>query len=175
MARRQNARFSIYDALDANGYFDGGPQAKFPGNPANAEHADYKGPVEYPRMFYHPEGKERVVVPAEIIETPMGAKLVNEHRELICAIAADAAEAAKFRAAGWHDHPAKANAKAGRAVAPQTASDKIAELEAEIRRLTAARNSEQAILVAADRAAGATVAGGPLSASEALGEGDEAA
>lgn len=171
MARRQNARFSIYDAMEARGVFDE--------NTANTSSPDYKR-REYPRMFYEPNGKERIVVPAEMLETPIGVKLINEQRALISAIAANATEEAALRAAGWHDHPSKANAKAGRAVAPQGASDRIAELEAEIRRLTAAKNSESAHLLASDRAANTAVAGGPLSAAAALGtdteaEGEEAA
>lgn len=163
MARRKNAIFSVYHALDENGYFDGGE--KFPGNPANSGHQDYKGPVEYPRMFYHPKGEMRITQPAEIIMTPIGPKAVNEHKELIAAIAENEADGKRFREAGWHDTPAKAEAAAGRREAKQDDRQRIADLELEIKRLQAQRNS--AVAESVNASAGAS-APGPMSAKDAL-------
>jgi hypothetical protein len=170
MARRKNALFGIYHAMDEAGYFDGEGD-KFPGNPANASHKDYKGPVEYPKMFYHPKGLERIVQPAEIIETPIGPKMLNEKKELIGAMAENAADEQRLRAAGWHDHPGKAVA-ARTGVMPATSpADRIRELESEIKRLEAMRNSETAAVAAEQNAVRGNA--GPVSAADAL-EGEAA-
>ena len=105
MARRAN-RFTIYDAMEAKGVFEA--------NPANADSRDldgqslYQGPVTYPKMLYHPQGLERVTVPAEIIVTPLGPQRVNEQKELIWQIVASLKEEKELLSAGWHDHPSKA-------------------------------------------------------------------
>lgn len=160
MARRSKNRvFSPYHALEEAGFFDD--------NTANASSDKYVK-AEYPQMFYHPKGELRVVVPAEIVDTPFGPKMLNEQKELISAIAADAGEAAKLRAAGWWDHPSKAHAAAGRGqVQATSATDRIAELEAEIRKLQALRNTEAASITAAMPTVGASKT---LTASEALAE-----
>lgn len=145
-------RFSIYDALEAAGHFDS--------NPANPFSRDseglplYKGPIQYPKMLYHPEGEERIVTVAEVISTPMGPKEVGEQRELIWKIVENAAEDKAARAEGWHDHPAKAvrvRVEARIKASPQmsekekakllaqipniSSGDRIAALEAELKRL----------------------------------------
>ena len=126
---RGNQRFTIYDAMDAKGVFEE--------NSANATALGYKGPVAYPKMFYHPKGETRITVPAEIIMTPLGPKAVGEQREIIWQIVATPAEEKALRLAGWHDHPAKAIA-AGGGVAPATSpANRIADLEAESAKLQA--------------------------------------
>jgi len=138
----RHRRFTIYDMMEAKGLFEI--------NPANTDSRDsdgnplYKGPVEYPKMFYHPKGEERIVTPAEVIVTPLGPKMVNEHREIITQVAANAAEEEALRADGWWDHPAKAIA-AGGGIAPAVSSDtRIRDLEAQIAKLQAERNNEGA-------------------------------
>lgn len=100
-------RFTIYDALERSGYFEK--------NPANSDSRDqttgenlYLGPVQYPKMLYHPEGEQRTIVPPEVIVTPFGPKEVNEQRELIWRTVADEEEEQELLFEGWHDHPAKA-------------------------------------------------------------------
>jgi hypothetical protein len=135
-------RFTIFDALEASG--------AFASNPANAGSRDadgnalYVGPVEFPKMFYHPEGKTRITVQAEIITTPLGPKAVGEQREIISKVAANAAEAKRLLAEGWHDHPAKAMEAAGLEPPPMGSDQTIARLEAELakaRAQLAARNA----------------------------------
>ena len=102
-------RFTVFDVMEAQGLFDA--------NPANSTSPDFKGPVQFPKMFYHPEGKTRVTQKAEILSTPMGPKVVGEQSELITRLAGDPEEEEALRAAGWHDHPARA-IEAGGGVAP---------------------------------------------------------
>lgn len=150
-------RFTIYDALEKAGAFDS--------NPANTYARDrstgatlYKGPVEYPKMFYHPQGEQKIIVPGELIATLMGPKLVNEQKELIWEIANDRQEEEKLRADGWHDHPAKAiraRIEAGvadgslpattlKSIPAMSSDQRIKDLEAEIARLTSAKKEEAA-------------------------------
>src|SRR5215467_4239047 len=84
-------------------------------------------------MFYHPEGKERVIQRAEIIATPMGPERVGEIKELISRGAADADEEAALRELGWHDHPAKAMKAGGREAPEIVGVNREAELEAQIK------------------------------------------
>jgi len=99
-------RFTIYDVMEKNGVFRI--------NPANAgaQSEDgtvlYSGPVEFPKMLYHPQGLERVLVPAEIISTPMGPKYSAEQREIIFVLVPNALEESRLLAEGWHQHPSDA-------------------------------------------------------------------
>jgi hypothetical protein len=128
MANAKRTRFTIYDVMEAQGVFDD--------NPANASSAEYKGPKQYPKMFYHPEGRERVVQRAEIIATPMGPERVGELRQIINRVAQDADEEAALRLLGWHDHPSKAMKAAGKEAPPTVSLTREAELEEQIIRLT---------------------------------------
>lgn len=99
-------RFTIYDAMENNGIFSV--------NPANAGSRDldgnvlYTGPVEYPKMLYHPDGEEKVIVPAELVLRAGQYVPVGEQKELINKIVASKEEEDVALAEGWHDHPAKA-------------------------------------------------------------------
>ncbi len=153
-------RFTIYDALEANGVFDANPANSFSRDKATGENL-YKGPVAYPKMLYHPEGEEKIIVPGEVITTPLGAKMVGEQKELINRIVTSIAEDEEAQAEGWHDHPAKAirarvelkiaqgnfnekeTATLLRAIPTMSSSTRIADLEAEIARLQALRESEK--------------------------------
>jgi|ERR1700722_10494128 len=128
MPRAAN-RFSIYDVMEAKGVFAN--------NPANADSPEYKAPIKYPMMFYHPEGERRVMVPPEQVLTPFGPKEYGEQLELISRVVSNPAEERALRAEGWHDHPAKAEVAGGRPGAPMSPSGRIADLEAEIARLQA--------------------------------------
>src|SRR5262249_43191656 len=122
----------------------------------------YKGPVEYPKMMYHPLGETRIVVPAEVLQTPLGPKLVGEQREMLHKTVGNEAEEAALVAEGWHDHPAKsvkakvmaeikANPKISEkdkarllASIPQISSEtRIRELEAEMERLKSMLKEEK--------------------------------
>lgn len=119
-------RFTVYDMMEAKG--------AFASNPANSDAQGpngevlYKGPVEFPKMLYHPDGDEKITVPAEVISTPFGPQKVGEQREIISQIVADAESEAKLVAAGWHLHPAQAiqaaiDAGTRTGVAPPISSD----------------------------------------------------
>lgn len=122
-------RFTIFDVMEAKGVFED--------NPANSISPDYGGPKQYPKMFYHPTGLERVTQRAEVITTPMGPEKVGELRELVSRVANDAEEETALRAAGWHDHPSKAMKAGGREPPPVVDNNREEDLEAEIKRLQA--------------------------------------
>lgn len=129
----RHSRYTVYDVLDAKGVFDD--------NPANSSSPRYAGPVEYPKMYYHPTGKLRVVQKAEILQTPYGPTKVGEQWELIARTVENEAEEERARAAGWHDHPAKAIEAGGREAPPMTAHGKIADLERQLVNLQAQLNA----------------------------------
>lgn len=141
MARNQ--RFTIFDIMEARGDFASNPAN--PDSRGNENQPLYKGPVPYPRMFYHPEGQERILVPGEVLTGANGApvidwetnrpKIVGEQRELVWKLAQNADEEAQLRAAGWHDHPAKALAAAGKPVPAVSSDQRIRELEAQAKSL----------------------------------------
>lgn len=147
-------RFTIYDALEKSGYFDSNPANTFAREPTSGGPL-YAGPIEFPKMLYHPEGEERVIVPAEIILTPMGPKPVGEQREMLHQIVVNAVEEAELVAEGWHDHPAKAlkarvllfieaspdmtdreKAKLMKSIPSISSENRVRELERELARLT---------------------------------------
>jgi len=154
MARKPQ-RFTVYDALDARGVFSA--------NPANADAVDesgiktYKGPQAYPRMLYHPEGAERITVPGEVLATALGPKMVGEQREIIHRIVNDEQEEKEALAAGWHKTPSAAMTAAGKDAPPVSAGKKIEELEEEIRRLQAERNTAAGALIASAAPSGVAV------------------
>jgi hypothetical protein len=153
MARTR--RFTIYDVLDEKGYFDSNPAN--PGSRDNEGDSLYSGPVEFPKMLYHPEGATVVTVPAEVIVTPLGPKSVGEQRELVSQIARNASEEAKLVAEGWHRHPADAVRAGGGVAPPKGASDTIADLQAQIARLQQQANDQGAEELAKQRTSGAIV------------------
>lgn len=166
MARKPN-RFTIYDMMEQKGVFEA--------NPNNAGARDetgenlYQGPTQFPQMFYHPQGQEYVAQAGEIVVTPLGPREVNKQMALVSQVAANEAEAKALRAAGWHDHPRKALAAAGKAEAmPRDPSETIAELQAEITRLQAEKNEVSASILAGQSQRGRTGATGGLMSAAAL-------
>lgn len=135
-------RFTVFDVLDQQGVFDQ--------NPANSTSPQYNGPVLYPKMFYHPLGKTRVIQKAEVLSTAFGPVKVGEQFELICRTAPDRVEEERLRAAGWHDHPAKAIAASGAEAPPMTATGRIVELEQQLVDLQAKLNAAKAMPVAVE-------------------------
>lgn len=120
----RHSRFTVFDVMEAKGLFDT--------NKANISSPQYSGPLEYPKMYYHPTGKKRVVQKAELLNTPFGPQRVGEQFELISRVAKDEAEGEKLEAAGWHDHPSKAIAASGEKAPPMTAHGRIADLERQV-------------------------------------------
>jgi len=115
--------------MEAKGLFDT--------NPANASSPQYQGPVEYPKMFYHPQGKKRVIQKAELLNTPFGPQRVGEQFEIISRVARSQEEEDRLLTAGWHDHPSKAIAASGEQAPPMTAHGRIADLERQLAIVTA--------------------------------------
>ncbi len=155
-------RFTIYDAMEKSNYFSSNPANAGSVSPVDQSQL-YSGPVQYPKMLYHPEGEERVIVPAEMVLRAGQYVPVGEQRELLHKIVNDQAENDEALASGWHDHPAKAvEARVNLLIAEGNLTDKetakllatipklapsvnrIAELEAEIERLKAERAVETA-------------------------------
>lgn len=106
MGYNGNQTFTVFDVMERKGVFRS--------NPANIDSRGpqgqmiYKGPVPYPKMVYHPEGRHAIIVPATPQMTPMGPQMMGEQKELISRICEDATEYAEAKAAGWHDTPAQA-------------------------------------------------------------------
>lgn len=134
---------TIFHMMEARGVFSS--------NPANSYAVDevegtslYKGPVEYPKMFYHPTGETHVLVEAQPLVNPVTGEpildrngeqiLRGEQREIIWQLAHSEDEEEDLRAEGWHDHPALA-ISAGGGTAPAMSSDqRIKDLEAQLAR-----------------------------------------
>ena len=154
-------RFTIFDALEKKGYYSSNPANSYARDPTDG-HNLYTGPVEFPKMLYHPQGEERIITQAEIVTTPMGAKLVGEKRELIYVSVENEARLNEALYDGWHDHPSKANRariearlaageiKEAEAAAmikalPSLGSEsRIKELEAQLAKLQGEKDREEA-------------------------------
>jgi hypothetical protein len=165
----RNNRFTQYDMLEAKGFFAS--------NPANADSMDlnegtplYKGPVRYPMMFYHPQGEERVTVPAQQVTDSHGEPVIGrdgqivmrgEQREIIWELAHDADDEEHLREGGWHDHPSDALAASGRPAPPKGAQAVMDAKDREIATL-------QAQLAKAQRAAERSAAPAKPKAQAAL-------
>lgn len=128
---RQKTVFTIYDVMEANGEFEKNTANVVARDPVTGI-STYAGPVEYPKMLYHPTGEERVVVPAEIIVTPLGPQRVGEQRILVTKTVRNAEEEKELLEAGWHDRPNKAVAMAKGEPMPLSKDDEIRQLKLEL-------------------------------------------
>ena len=116
MRTNSRNRFTVFDMMEAKGVFSA--------NPANSDSVDptegtslYVGPVAYPKMMYHPEGLERVIVPAQAVVNPVTGEAVldragnpisrGEQREIVWELAHSKADEKRLAGEGWHDHPAR--------------------------------------------------------------------
>jgi hypothetical protein len=132
-------RFTVYDVLEAKGVFKKNPANV--GSQNDRGEALYSGPIPYPRMVYHPEGKERIIQAGEIVVTPLGPQRIMEQREIIHRIVNSYQEEQEAIAAGWHTHPAHAMRAAGKE-APSTGADQvIADLQRKIQELETQQKS----------------------------------
>jgi len=131
-------RFTIFDAAEAAGVFDANPANSF----ARSKDGQslFSGPVEYPKILYHPVGETKIIVNGTAEMTPFGPKYVNEQREMIWKEVKSPEEEKELRKAGWHDHPAKAIAEGNKSRAPDkvlpvpaiSSVQTIAELQAQL-------------------------------------------
>lgn len=142
MAKKiQGKRFTIYDRMAEEGAFASNP-ANVDCDPELAGTAYTR--ADYPKMLFHPQGEERIIVSGEDIMTPFGPKHVGQQRELIWQTVATPAEEKRLRADGWHLTPHAALAIAAQAddtrqVPPaspvqvmDTQAARIAQLEAQL-------------------------------------------
>lgn len=146
MARGRPQMHTIFHVMEARG--------AFAGNPANPESYDenegtslYKGPVEYPKMFYHPEGETHVLVEAQPVVNPVtGEPLLDrrgeqimrgEQREVIWQLAQTPEDEEALRDEGWHDHPALAIAAGGGKAPEMSSEQRIKDLQAQLARTQA--------------------------------------
>ncbi len=162
MARRSNVH-TVFHVMEEKGVFER--------NPANRDSRDqttgeslYKGPVPYPRMLFHPQGAEKIIVPAEIIITPLGPQRVGEQRQLIYKIVQNEAEEAQLKAAGWHSKARLAvrarmqiEGKDMASAPALTKDDQIANLAAQIAALQAEKIDREAQQMAENRASGGVI------------------
>lgn len=135
MARK--TKFTVFDMMDEKGVFEQ--------NPANACSPQYKGPIEYPKMLYHPMGAERMTEQEQRVATPLGVVTVPAKYEMIHAVAHDEEEENRLVAEGWHRHPSQALAAAGKevpAIAPANRQNELEKQVAELQRQLAALQAQ---------------------------------
>lgn len=134
-------RFTVFDVMEAKGVF-----RKNPANVgAQTEQGQplYNGPVQYPKMLFHPKGEERIISQGELVVTPLGPQRIMQQREIIYKVVNSASEEMELVAQGWHTHPANAIRASGKE-APATGADMVI---AELQRKIAALQEQQAVLL----------------------------
>lgn len=95
---------TVYDRLAAKGEFSKNPANDGARDPLSGETL-YKGPVPYPKMMYHPEGKRRQTSPSVTVPGPAGPTVIPAQSELITKVVNNKVEFEEAKLAGWHDHP----------------------------------------------------------------------
>jgi len=146
MTLKNGDRFTVYDAMEASGYFN-----KNPANPNSRDNEGrslYVGPVKFPMMLYHPRGEERISVPGTKERTSYGTvETFGEQWEIISREVTNDAELGEALAEGWHKHPAMAIKAANETwrkeqglrpmpVPAVSAGSRISDLEEQNKRLT---------------------------------------
>lgn len=138
-------RFTVFDVMQSKGVFKK--------NPANIDSQTeqgvplYQGPVQYPKMLFHPTGEERIIQQGEVIVTPLGPQRVMQQREIIYQVVNSPDEEKKLVEQGWHTHPANAM-RAGGKDAPATGADQVI---ADLQRKIADLQAQQANLLATQK------------------------
>lgn len=135
MSRYNDNIFTIFDLMEKKGLFRV--------NPANVDSIDpstktslYKGPVQYPKMLYHPEGKFRITEPGQVVRDEFDKpQRVGQQKELISKLVESTEEEAVLRKLGWHDHPAKAIYAGGGDAPPISSLDQVKSLEDQLEAL----------------------------------------
>lgn len=134
-------RFTVFDVMEAKGVFKR--------NPANINAQNeqgqplYNGPVQYPKMLFHPKGEERIISQGELVVTPLGPQRIMQQREIIYQVVNSKAEEDELVNQGWHTHPANAIRASGKE-APATGADQVI---ADLQRKIAELQSQQAQLL----------------------------
>ncbi len=127
--------YTLYHSLAEKGFFDS--------NPANTQAVDadgrsiYRGPVQFPKMIYHPKGEEEITARGEKVATPFGPELLGVKKKIISKKVHSQAELDEALASGWHRFPADAIAASGKIPPPVGLGQKLVKKDEEIRRLTA--------------------------------------
>lgn len=109
MPTPRGKRYTIYDALEAAGWFDANPANTYARDNTTGQSL-FKGAHEYPKMLYHPLGEEEIIREGE----PEINKITGrwEQRSIVKNIlhqlVNNKAEEQAAEAEGWHNHPALA-------------------------------------------------------------------
>ncbi len=147
--RRNNSVYSIYHNMEDRGVFES--------NPANAQAVNndgfsiYKGPVEYPKMLYHPKGEMQIVFQGLMVVDPKSGEAVLDKegnprytgtQAVVKHVVVNSAEEeAPYLAEGWHLSEAasrrgSADPKVAKAAPPKTKmelmEERVKELEAQL-------------------------------------------
>ncbi len=135
---RLSKRYSIYDVMEDKGVFEANPANVYAIN--HEKQSLYKGPVEYPKMFYHPTGEEQVINPGttELITgqyVVMGRLLETKWK-----LANNKEEEKQLRKDGWHDHPSLAAVAGGKASPVIASPERMSEIDRQIALLTAEKS-----------------------------------
>ena len=114
--RNKNKVYSVYHRMAEEGVFDENPANPSAVNPDGI--SIYKGPVEYPKMLFHPKGEYHVInqgIAATDPRTNMPIKDENgkpirlgEVRDMINRVVNTPEEEAALIAEGWHRTPGDA-------------------------------------------------------------------
>lgn len=167
MVLKNGDKFTIYDAMEASGYFSS--NSANPGARDPSGKSLYAGPVKFPMVLYHPLGEERVSVPGTMERTPYGTvEKFGEQWEILTREVANDRDLAEALAEGWHKHPAMAIKSANEtwrrergltplAVPPVSAGSLISDLEERNRELTRLLEEAKATQAALDSDAAAFV------------------
>ena len=119
--------FGIYHMMEERGVFDQ--------NKNNAQSPGYVR-AEYPKMLFHPKGKEHIVFAGISEVSPDGrTKLVGQQTEIVNRIVASKAEEDEWLAKGWLTHPADAMRAAGKDAPATSSQARIDDLETQMARL----------------------------------------
>jgi len=136
-------RYTVFDVMEKRGDFRKNPANI--GSQSDDGESLYSGPIQYPKMLFHPQGEEEIIYQGDVINTPYGPQKIMEQRAIIHKIAHNQAEEEALIAEGWHQHPAEAMVAAGKE-APATGADRvIADLQKKIAALEAQRTQLESI------------------------------
>jgi hypothetical protein len=141
----KQTRFTIFDRMEERG--------DFTLNPANTYATDESGaPIyekqEYPKMLYHPEGKEEEYIAAREEMVNGRVVIIPAKKQLISKIVKSKDEEAKLLADGWHSHPAKAIFARTGVMPPVGSDERVKDLEAKLAEMQKERDEMAAMLAA---------------------------
>jgi len=151
---RLNKVYSIYHSMEDRGVFEK--------NPANVQSVDndgnslYRGPVEYPKMLYHPRGETQTIFQGVmVVDVKSGQPILGPDGlprftgtqvGIKNRIVQNAEEEAELLAQGWHHTEAQArrqNPEVPGGAPPKSASEVQAERIRELEAKLAAQEAHQ--------------------------------